>query len=170
MTRKMLAAAIIIGSMVTALHAEEGPAEIKLRRVNLDGLVISSGRLSLTATFDVKRADVFDEVFFDYYLLLEPQDNDLPTQFLHCRTVHRYLEEKSGFTSGVALDGAAIAGISPRSNAKYAVVVTYRGKEADVESSEKDRWWEDSSLGAPVENILFRFADVPIVREWEYRK
>lgn len=167
MIRIMLATAMFVGSVVVPLYAEGSTAEIRLRKVDLDGLLVSSGQLTLTATFDVKREDVFDEVVFDYYLLLAPQDKDLPAQFLHCRTVHRYLEKKSGFTSGVALGGAALEGISPRSNAKYAVVVTYNGEEADAENSENIRWWEDSSLGSPVENILTRFADVPIVREWE---
>jgi hypothetical protein len=109
-------------------------------------------------------------VIFDYYLLLDPQDSDLPPQFLHCRTVHRYLDKKSSLTSGVSLEKSAIEGINPRSNAKYAVVVTYKGEEVGVENSENDRWWEDSELGSPVENMLGRFADVPIVKEWESGK
>ena len=167
MIRNILAAAIIIGSAGTSLYAEQGIAEIRLRDLELDGFTISTGQLTLTATFDVKRERVLDEVVFDYYLLLNPEDEDLPPQFLHCRTVHRYLEKKSSLTSGVSLGGAGLEGINPRSNAKYAVVVTYQGEEVGVENSEDDRWWEDSSLGSPVENILNRFADVPIVREWE---
>lgn len=170
MTRKILAAAIFIGSAVTSLCAEGAIAEIRLRKVDLDGFLVSTGRLTLTATFDVKKERVFDEVFFDYYLLLKPQDNDLSPQFLHCRTVHRYLDEQSGYTSGVSLEKSVLDGIEPRSNAKYALVVTYQGEEVGVENSEKERWWEDSKLGSPVENILGRFADVPIVREWESGK
>jgi hypothetical protein len=68
--------------------------------------------------------------------------------------------------SGISLDQRIVKCIQPR-DSKYAVVVTSGGSEAAVENSEKDRWWEDASLGRPVENVLRRFAEAPVVREWE---
>lgn len=166
MKRGILETAMIVGSAVMVLHAEPQTAEIRLRDLDTNGLSVDRGALTLTATFDVKRARIFDEVVFDYYMLLLPQDQDLKVQFLHCRTVHRYLDKKSGHRSGVSLSAAAVEGINPRDE-KYAVVVTYQGKEVGVENSEKERWWENPALGDPVENMLVRFAEVPIVREWE---
>ena len=150
-----------------SLYAEPDTPEIKLRDLDLDGLLINKGGLTLTVTFDAKRERVFDEVIFDFYLLLEPQKDDLGLQFLHCRTVHRYLDEKTGLKSAVLLQQNVLDGINPRTKCKYAVVATYRGKEVGVENSEQDRWWEDPALGAPVEDLFVRMADIPIVREWE---
>lgn len=164
--RGVLISAILLGSVTVPLYAETREAEIRLRNLDISGLSVNRTRLTLTATFDVKGARIFDEVMFDFYLLLVPQDNDMKEQFLHCRTVHRYLERKSGYKTSVILSAAALNGIDPR-HEKYAVVATYKGKEAGVENSEKDRWWEDAALGPPVENILLRAADVPIVRVWE---
>ena len=164
--RIILIAAIIMGSAAMSLRAEPKESEIRLRDLDLDGLSVNRDRLILTATFDVKGARIFDEVVFDYYLLLRPRGKDMKLQFLHCRTVHRYLDAKSGYKSGVILSAAAVESIDPRDE-QYAVVVTYKGKEVGVENSEKDRWWENPALGDPVENMLSRFAEVPIVREWE---
>lgn len=157
---------VIMGCAAATVCAEKKDAEIRLRDIDLSGLAVNKDQLTLTATFDVKGARVFDEVVFDFYLLLRPQGTDTQLQFLHCRTVHRYLDRKSGLKSGVKLDAAASDCIDPRDE-KYAVVVSYKGKEVGVENSESERWWEDAALGAPVENILRRFASVPIVREWE---
>lgn len=164
--RTILIAAIVMGSAATPLYAEIKEAKIKLRDLDISGLSVNREQLTLTATFDVKGSRIFDEVVFDFYLLLTPRDADMEPQFIHCRTTHRYLDQKSGHKSGVILDAAAIEGIDPREE-KYAAVVTYKGKEVGVENSENDRWWEASALGAPVENMLLRFAEVPIVREWE---
>jgi hypothetical protein len=166
MMRTILAAAFVAGSVIPPLYAETKEAEIKLRDLDLSGRSVSGEQLTLTASFDVKEARIYDEVVFDFYLLLTPRDADVKPQLFHCRTVHRYLNRKSGYKSGVVLDAAAVDGINPREE-KYAVVATYKGKEVAVENSEKDRWWEDAALGDPVENMLRRVADVPIVREWE---
>ena len=176
MKQYILITAIILGSAATPLYAaarEEriraGGAGIRLRDLDISGLSVNRNNLTLTATFDVKGARIFDEVIFDFYLLLTPQDKIMKPQFLHCRTVHRYLDRKSGYKSGVVLNSAVIEGNDPRDE-KYAVVITYEGKEVGVENSESRRWWEDAELGPPVENILVRFADVPIVRVWESAK
>jgi hypothetical protein len=160
--------AVIIGCVsLTPLFAEAPTPEIKLRELELDGLMVQNGTLTLTLTFDVRKDDVFDEVTFDFYLLMNPQDKDFDPQFTHCRTVHRYLEKQTSARSGVGLETAAMDAINPRNNCKYAVVATFRGEEIGVENSEDDRWWESPALGEPVENVLKRFANVPIVRAWE---
>ena len=161
------AVVIILGLSLTSLFAETPSAEIKLRELDLDGLMVQNGTLSLTLTFDVRKDDLFDEVIFDFYLLMNPQDKDFDQQFTHCRTVHRYMEKQTSAKSGVRLGAAAMDAINPRNNCKYAVVATFRGEEIGVENSEDDRWWEDSALGMPVENVLSRFSNVPIVRFWE---
>lgn len=152
-----------------SVWASPDSAIIKLREVKCEGLMNVNSSLSITATFDVQRNDMFDELRFDYYVLLEPRDKDRGSQFMHCRTVHRYLEKESGYKTGVTLAQRILKCINPR-HVKYAVVVTYHGKEVGVESSEKKRWWEDKSLGKPIENILVRSTSLPIVREWESAK
>ncbi len=164
--KKLVFSTVLLGVMAVAPYATSDPAEIKLRDMDYDGLMVINSDLSLQVTFDVKKEDCIDEVLFDFFLLLTPRDKERGEQFFHCRTVHRFLEEASGYTSGVSLNPGIVKCIQPR-DSKYAVVVTYGGREAAVENSEKDRWWEDVSLGHPVENVLGRFADVPIVREWE---
>jgi hypothetical protein len=159
----------LLFAMATHLYAVSDPVEIKLRDVDYDGLMVVNSDLSLKVTFDVKEADLFDEVVFDFYLLLTPREQERGEQFFHCRTVHRYLEKESGYISGISLNQGIVKCIQPR-DSKYAVVVTCGGSEAGLENSEKDRWWEDAALGAPVENMLRRFAGVPIVREWESGK
>ena len=167
--KNIILMAVILGCAVLSLQAEPKTATIKLRNLDLKGLTIDRGSATLVATFDVKNARIFDEVVFDFYLLLYPKDKDMEPVFLHSRTIHRYLDRTSGLKSGVVLSAAAVDGINPRDE-KYAVVITYRGEEMDMENSEKERWWENSELGAPVENVLSRIAEVPIVREWESRK
>lgn len=152
---------------LTPLYAEAPAPEIKLRELELEGLMVQNGNLTLTLTFDVRKDDIFDELTFDFYLLMNPQDKDFEPQFTHCRTVHRYLEKQTSAKSGVKLGPAVLDAINPRNNCKYAVVATFRGEEIGVENSEDDRWWEDSALGDPVENVLERSANVPIVRVWE---
>ena len=156
----------LLFAMATHLYAVSDPVKIKLRDVDYDGLMIVNSDLSLKVTFDVKEDDCFDEVVFDFYLLMMPREKERGEQFFHCRTVHRYLERESGYTSGISLSQRIVKCIQPR-DSKYAVVVTCGGSEAALENSEKDRWWEDAALGSPVENVLRRFAGVPIVREWE---
>ena len=158
MRKFMLMLTIVMGGAAMTVCAEAQEAEIRLRDLDLSGLSVDTDQLTLTATFDVKGARIFDEVLFDFYLLLTPQGGDVKPQFLHCSTVHRYMDQKSGYKSGVTLNAAAIECIDPRKE-KYAVVVTYKGKEVGVENSEKDRWWEDSALDPPVENMLQRFAE-----------
>jgi hypothetical protein len=168
MNRTVQAAAVLLGCcFIMPLHGKGMPSEVRLRDLELEGLIVETGSLTLTATFDVKRERIFDEVIFDFYLLLNPRDKELGPQFFHCRTVHRYLDEKTGLESGVALGRSVLEGINVRTDAKYAVVITYGGEAVAEENSEKERWWEDAGLGPPVENVLSRFADVPIVREWE---
>ena len=169
MLKKIFFGAVVLGSTVLSVCAELPAAEIKLRDSDLDGLLVNNGQAVLWVEFDVKREDVFDEVTFEYYLLLYPRKKDAGPQFFHCRTVHRFLEEKTGYKSGVVLAPAMLELIDPR-DSKYAVVVTYKDKEIGVENSEDDRWWEEATLGAPIENVLTRFADVPTVREWESGK
>lgn len=166
MNRRILIVAIIMGSAAISLHAKPQQAEIRLRDLKLDGLSEEKGQLTLMATFDVKRERLLDEVVFDFYLLLFPKGKEMKPQFLHCRTVHRYLEEKTSYKSGVVLDPLAAKAINSRDEI-YAVVVTYQGKEVGVENSENVRWWENVALGDPVENVLKRVAKMPIVREWE---
>jgi len=167
--KKMILLAVALGCAAVSAQAETKVAEIRLRDSDLDGLLVNNGEVVLTVEFDVKREDLLDEVVFEYYLLLYPRDKGEKPQFFHCRTVHRYLEEKTGYTSGVKLDPVVLEVIEPR-DSKYAVVVTYKGEEVGVENSEKERWWEESALGAPVENILTRLGNLPIVREWESGK
>jgi hypothetical protein len=166
---KWVFATVLLGAMAATLYAASDPAEIKIRDVDYEGLMVIDGNLSLEVTFDVKENDCLDEVLFDFYLLLTPRKKERGDQFFHCRTIHRYLEKESGYTTGISLNQGIVKCIQPR-DSKYAVVVTCGGSEAGVENSEKDRWWEDASLGQPVENVLRRFARVPIVREWESGK
>lgn len=166
--RRIIFTAVIIGCIsLTPLFAEAPAPEIKLRDLELDGLMVQNGTLTLTLTFDVRKVDIFDEVTFDFYLLMNPQDKAFDPQFTHCRTVHRYLEKQTSAISGARLGTTAMDAINPRNNCKYAVVATFRGEEIDVENSEDDRWWEDPALGEPVENVLERFSNVPIVQVWE---
>lgn len=160
---------LVVCSLLTSLFAGQKEAEIEVRKLKLDGLVVrnTDGTLTVTATFDVRKVEIFDDVVFDFYLLLEPYEKDFGPQFFHCRTVHRYLEQKTSQISGIRLSEAALEGIRPRNSAKYAVVVTYQGAVAALENSEKDNWWEDPALGSPVENMLTRFSTVPVVRTWE---
>lgn len=153
--------------LLTSVHAETPASEIKLRELELDGLMVQNGTLTVTLTFDVRKDDMFEELTFDFYLLMNPQDNDFKPQFTHCRIVHRYLEKQTSAKSGIRLDSAAMDAINPRNNCKFAVVASIGGEEIGVENSEDDRWWEDESLGAPVENVLQRFANVSMVRFWE---
>ena len=122
--------------------------------------------LTLTATFDVQKEDLYDELYLDFYILLEPNDNDQALQFFHCRTIHRFLEEHTGYESGVTLP-ASIMECIDSSDAEYAVVVTYRGVEVGEEHSHKERWWERPGLGEPIENILLRTTRLPYARPWE---
>ena len=164
--KKILATGLIMGSTVVLLQAAPQVAEIKLKDLTLDRLGAEKNQISLVARFDVKRERLMDEVVFDFYLMLFPNGKGMEPQFLHCRTVHRYLEEKTGHKSGVVLPPLAVKAINSRDEI-YAVVVTYKGKEVGVENSEDTRWWEASALGAPVENMLTRSSSLPIVREWE---
>lgn len=167
--KKWMCTTLLLVGMAASLYAASESAEIKIRDVDVDGLMVVNSDLSLTVTFDVKDSDAFDEVTFDFYLLLSPREKEQGHQFFHCRTVHRYLEKESGYTTGVRLGRSMLKCINPR-DSKYAVVVTHQGKEADVENSEKERWWEESSLGQPLENILRRSSGLPIVRVWETGK
>lgn len=167
--RKLVYAAVLTGAMTAALYAASEPAEIKVRDMDYDGLMVVNSDLTLKVTFDVKKENCFDEVVFDFYLMLTPREKDRGDQFFHCRTVHRYLEKASGYKSGVSLNQQIVKCVEPR-DSKYAVVVTFGGSEVAIENSEKDRWWEDAALGQPVENVLKRFAGAPIVREWESEK
>ena len=163
---KTMIVTVLIGALAMPLHVISGPAEIKVRDIDYDGLMVVNSDLSLRASFDVKEDDCFDEAVFDFYLLLMPREKERGGQFFHCRTVHRYLEKASGYMSGISLDRRIVECIQPR-DSKYALVVTCGGIEMAVENSEKDRWWEDASLGEPVENVLRRFAEAPVVRAWE---
>jgi hypothetical protein len=157
---------VLAGALAAPLYSVSDAPEIKVRDVDFDGLMVVNSDLSLKVMFDVKEDDCFDEAVFDFYLLLAPREKERGEQFFHCRTVHRYLEKASGYMSGISLDQRIVKCIRPRES-KYAIIVTCAGLEAAVENSEKDRWWEDPSLGQPVENVLNRFARAPIVREWE---
>jgi len=167
--KKVVFTAVLIGTMTVAMHTVSDPMEIKLRDVDYDGLMVVNSDLRLEVTFDVRKDDCYDELVFDFYLLMTPREKERGEQFFHCRTVHRFLEKESGYTSGISLNQRIVDCIQPR-DSKYAVVVTCGGSEAAVENSEKDRWWENASLGQPIENVLNRFARVPIVREWESGK
>ncbi|MDF7798067.1 hypothetical protein P4C99_01230 [Pontiellaceae bacterium B1224] len=166
MIKKMVITVILACVGLTAL-AEKDIPEIKVRDLELDGLMVKNSSLTLVATFDVRKEEIIDDLVFDFYLWLEPRDDDYPAQYFHCRTVHRFLEEQSNYTSTVELNEMALKIISPRKD-KYALVVTYKGKEVAVENSEnEERWWEDSSVGTPIENVLSRSSTAPIVRVWE---
>ncbi len=165
MKRSVLLAAIL-GMVSGAFAAEVKPAEIKLRDVDFEGMMGVDSDLTLVATFDVRKEDLFDEMLLDFYILLEPDDEDQGLQFFHSRTTHRFLEEASGYTSGVALPSGIMKCINP-SDGEYAVIVTHQGEEVAVENSMKERWWEDQDLGKPIENLLSRSSTAPIIREWE---
>ena len=166
--RRIVFTAVIIGCVaLTPLFAQTAFPEIRLRKLDLDGLMVQNGTLTLTLTFYVRKENIFDEVIFDFYLLMNPQDKSFSPQFTHSRTTHRYLKKQTSATSGVRLGAAAMDAIRPRNNCKYAVVAMFHGEEVGVENSEDDRWWEDPALGEPVEDVLVRFANVPIVRVWE---
>lgn len=167
--KKWMCTITLLVTVAASLYAASEPAEIKIRDVDVDGLMVVNSDLSLTVTFDIKEADAFDEVTFDFYLLLSPREKEQGDQFFHCRTVHRYLEKESGYTTGVRLGRNALKCINPR-DSRYAVVVTHQGKEVELENSEKKRWWEESALGQPIENVLRRSSGLPIVREWETGK
>ncbi len=164
--KRWFVAIILLGAIATTLYAAPGPAEIKIRDLDFKGLMVVNSDLTLTLTFDVKDEDAFDEMVFDFYIQLTPREKEQGEQFFHCRTVHRYLEKESGYTTGVVLSRDAVKCINPR-DSKYAVVVSLQGGEVDVENSEDERWWEDPSLGKPIENVLWRASGLPIVREWE---
>ncbi len=158
--------AIILGALACGAFAEVEPATIKLRDVDFKGAMRIDANLTLTATFDVQKEDLLDELYLDFYVLLEPSDDDRGLQFFHCRTVHRFLEEQTGYKSGAVMPASIIKAIDP-SDSEYAVVVTYRGKEVDEEHSHKERWWENEDLGKPIENVLLRSTSAPTVRPWE---
>jgi len=168
--KRVILAAIVLGSVAVSLYAED--PEIKLRELRLrPGESIGeseqlAGDLVMTTIFDVKKAPLFEEAVFHYYLLLTPRDKGVKPQLLHCRMVYRYLERKSGYKTHVSLPREMKECINPRDE-KYAVVVVYKGAEVAVKNSEGTRWWEDPELGAPIENVFRRYSDVPYVREWE---
>lgn len=172
MKKRVYTVAVILGVAILFAQAKEKDPEIRLRNLDLKGLINSTDYVNLGLTFDVKGGMIFDEASFDYYLLLIPRDKNAKPQFFHCRTVHRYLEEGSGHESGVYfVEGKKkMADWISSSGNKYGVTVTYKGKEVAMESSDNGRWWEDESLGAPVVNVLQRYASVPIVRDWESSK
>lgn len=158
--------ALIVGAWGASAGAVPASAEIKVRDVDLDGMMGVNQQLSLTATFDVRKEDLFEAVAFDFYVLLEAGDDDQGLQFLHCRTVHRFLEKQSGYTSSVRLSAQIMKCINP-SECEYAVIVTQAGREVAVENSMKERWWENEKLGSPIENLLTRSSTAPMVRPWE---
>lgn len=167
--KKILTAVLVMGGTALLLQAEPQVPEMKLRDLTLDRLGEERNQISLVARFDVKRERLMDEVVFDFYLMLFPKGKGQDPQFFHCRTVHRYLEEKTGHKTGVVLPPLAVKAINSRDEI-YAVVVTYKGQEVGVENSEDTRWWEAPALGAPVENMLKRTSNLPMVREWESEK
>lgn len=165
MKRSVLLAAGI-GIMTCAAGAEVKPAVIKLRDVDFKGTMGINANLSLTVTFDIQKENLFDELYIDFYLLIEPNKDERGLQFFHCRTIHRFLEEGTGYVSGVVLPAAIMECIDP-SESEYAVVLTYRDAEVGMENSLKERWWENRDLGKPIENILTRSTRLPTVRTWE---
>ncbi|QBG48713.1 hypothetical protein EGM51_15365 [Verrucomicrobia bacterium S94] len=166
MIRKTVIAVMFVCFGLTAF-AEKDLPEIKVRDLELEGLMVKNGPLSLIATFDVRKEAIVDDLVFDFYLWLEPRNDDYPAQYFHCRTVHRFLEEQSNYISAVELNAMALKIISPR-RSKYALVVSYKGEEVAVENSENEkRWWEEPSMGTPIENMLSRSSTAPIVRIWE---
>lgn len=171
--KKIILMGLVLGiAMGTAVAAktpkEKVPAEIKLRDVDLKGMMNIDSDLSLTVTFDVRKADLFDELQIDFYILLEPDDEEQGLQFFHTRTTHRYLEKKSGYRSGVTLPRSVLKCIRP-DDAEFAVVVTMAGEVVAVEQSTKERWWEDKELGSPIENVFSRSSSAMIIRDWETR-
>ena len=157
---------LLLGILSGNTSAQLEPTEIRLRDLDFDGLGKTGSGLSLMATFDVRKENLYDAMTLDFYILLEPRDEDVAPQFFHSRITHRYLEEKTGYISGVNLEPAMVKCIDPR-DAKYAVVVTYKGEEVDMDQSEEKRWWEGAALGKPIENILTRSPGGPVVRSWE---
>lgn len=157
---------IMLGIMAGGAFAEVKPAVIKLRDVDFKGTMGIDANLTLTATFDVQKEDLFDEMYLDFYILLEPDDDDQGLQFFHCRTIHRFLKEHTGYISGVVLPATIMECIDP-GDAEYAVVITHGGQEAGLKNSKKERWWEDKELGKPIENVLVRSTRLPTVRPWE---
>ena len=157
---------VVFGLMAGGAFASPKEPEIKLRDVKLDGVMVNNSSVSLTATFDVKKEDLFGEMYIDFYILLEPREDEQGPQIFHCRTTHRFIKADPGYTSSAILDPAIVKCINPR-HSEYAVVVTYQGKEVAVENSEDQRWWEDQSLGKHIENVLTRAASAPMVRDWE---
>jgi len=156
----------LLGIFSVSTPAALDPAEIKLRDVDFDGLGKAESSLNLAASFDVKRENLYDEMSLDFYILLVPREKDLAPQFFHSRITHRFLEEKTGYTSSVSLDQNILKCIDPR-DGWYAVVVTHGGKEVDMKQSEEERWWENAALGKPIENVLTRAPGAPVVRSWE---
>lgn len=163
--KRALMLAVVMGLMAGTASAAAKPSQIKLRDAELEGMMRINSKLTLTATFDIRSEDLFDELVLDFYMLLEPHDDDRGPQLFHCRTVLRYLEKGSGYTSSVVLSADAVKCIHPK-DSEYAVVATYRGQEVAVENSLKTRWWEGGESGAVIENVLTR-SGVSYVREWE---
>ncbi len=163
-SKRWMAALMAAALAVPVLAADK--AEVRLRDVDFDGLMGIDASLSLTATFDVKGGDLFDELRFDFYILLEPRGKEQGPLFFHCRTIHRFLEEGSGYKSGAVLPQKIVKCINPRGG-EYAVVATLRGEEVGLENSSKERWWEDGKLGKPIEHVLNRSTGAPVVRTWE---
>jgi hypothetical protein len=156
-----------LGILASGVVAAVKPATIKLRDVDMKGTMGVNAKLTLNVTFDVQKEDLFDEMYVDFYILVEPNDDDIGLQFFHCRSIHRFLEEQTGYVSGVFLPAAAMSCLDA-SDCEYAVVLTYRGEEVGLESSlKKERWWTDKELGEPIENVLVRSTRIPTVRPWE---
>ncbi|MBN2163010.1 MAG: hypothetical protein JXR25_00880 [Pontiellaceae bacterium] len=165
--KKALGLIVAVGMFAGAVFSEEAKsAEIKLRDVDIDGLMGVGSQLSLIATFDVRKGNLFEECNFDFYVLLESRDKEQGNQFFHCRSTHRFLEKESGYTTGVTLGESIMKCIDVR-DAEYAVVVTYKGEEVGLENSLKERWWEKKELGKPIEHVLSRTSSAPYVRAWE---
>lgn len=166
MKKVLYMAAIIIGSVLTTVDAKETEVRLRELRFKINDSESDPGGLILTTTFDIKKAPLFDEAVFFYYLLLTPRDDDRKPQFFRCRIVYRYLKEKTGYRAYIGLPREMKECINP-SDEKYAVVVFHKGVEVDLKSSESDRWWEDPALGEPIENVFYRYSDVPYIKEWE---
>jgi len=159
---------VVMSAVMLAIgvQSEEKPATIKLRDVDFKGTMGIDANLTLTATFDIQKEDLFDELYLDFYILLEPGDNDRELQFFHCRTIHRFIEKGSGYASTAILPASIMGCIDP-SDAEYAAVLTYGGVAIGEEHSGKERWWEKKELGKPIENVLVRSTRLPYVRPWE---
>lgn len=169
--RKMILCAIVLGIVSGAAIAEKKPkekkpAEIKLRDAVFKGMMRNDTDMTLTVKFDVRKEDLFDEMVLDFYILLEPDEEEQGLQFFHARTIHRFLRKKAGYESAVIMPLDVVKCINPN-DSEYAVVLTHGGKEVAVESSTKNRWWEDKELGPPIENLLYRSGSGMIIREWE---